>query len=1195
MKQKFNHFIVIPIFFSLLFSTILFWGCIREGEKSAHSDHSTVHDPFVPDSWFKQTEVDLGKKIIMLSPALGYSITSGRGNINGQVLKFNGGTWDEISSHPYSDFPQISVADSNSLIAITHRTHFGNYKPVLQRITGGISQELPIALHMWDEIDFAMYKSLWNFGGNKFLAAGQQGYLSFFDGTAWNHVKSPVKRDTLKTLLSGDINSLYMFSQDSGWAVGKDGMILQCRNGVWNYYPSPTRFQLNSIVMTSSEYGVIAGDYGTVLEFDGVKWKKTDINSSERLTAVKAAGSKNIFICGSNSTLFHLYDGVWHHNKSLSIFEDSFNDMEVIQDENGKFLIWLIGEDGIYSNSSTLGFSFTNITQRAGLPVYGKGVLFIPAEDNFPDLLILNEGAKAAYYRNEKDKGFTPEQTTSGLINSINETVVASLSDINNDGLEDLFLLQNSKKFNLMLKKGEDEYILPYLPPSVRLKETEIYSIPSVQSADFNNDSYPDMYISIAEDNDQLLENRQGKKFIDRFDASGISKSIPHRSYGPVLSDFDNDGRVDIFIPYNLPKDGYMGELFINKGNFNFVKKECEAFLSGSSSSLATTIAVAFDANNDGWTDILLHHQKGSPHLFRNTGGADFQRINNTGALDSLIFHPEPLNGFMGTTDLNNDGWIDVIIGGRLFLNNQDLTFSEVNKQTGVSFTGNPSFADIDNDGDVDIFFGSSRWSFGKGERVALFRNNLNPSDYFKVSLIPSAGNTSLSGTALYITALKNGKVIYRQKREPGLGNAPMIPQNLDKLIIGKNPGYKYEIEVVFPSGIIRKIAPAESQKEIIVYEEDLLPRAASHLEKHLKNKIIEIKLAEEAGKILILIAQLFLLFYFIRIKLLEKYFLTSRLFLFFFFGLFLILNFSFSSITFFSKNILPVLSFIPAFWGFIFIRNSAIKADREKHLSHYRLDEKIGEGATCKVYSAYDVINKRRVALKVMNQELMDNEENKKRFNHEGMILTKIESRFVAKMYEYGEFEKKSYIAQELLTGGTLKDYISTSFPIPKERMKELLLSIASGLSEIHNAGIIHRDLKSTNILLDASGNARITDFGLSRSSLISSFTSAGTILGTLGFCSPEQITGSSVNHQTDIFSFGVIMYELATNKLPFSGDNEIMLIHSIFNDTPAEIGAFNPSISEFYRSVSLKCLEKNASDRYSDMQPLLNDLYKL
>lgn len=1169
-------------------------GCGKAEDHLSDPGNLSAGDPSVPDQWFRQADVDLGEKISILSPQYGFAITSGRGAIRGKVLRFRNGTWEEIASHPYSDYPLIAPLDTHSLVTITHLTHYGNYKPVMELITGSKRQNLPIQLNKWDDIDYAMYKAVWHFGNREFLAAGQQGYIAYYDGENWTSVNSPVKKDTLKTLLSGDINALFMFSRESGWAVGKDGMILKCENGTWRYFTSPTRLQLNSIFMSSEDYGIICGDNGTLLELKDGNWKKVELNSSERLTAVKAIDKDNFFIVGTNSSLFHLTKGRWFKHTALSIFEDSFNDLEVIKDSSGKFLIWLIGEEGIYSNASSIGFSFTNITQRAGLPSLGKYGLFIPSEDNFPDLLIVNEGAKATYLRNEKEKGFTPEQISSGFINTIDEAFVSGFGDINRDGQNDIFLLQNSKKFNLLYGSGKDEYIFHFTPPQLKLKETEIYSLPSVNLIDLDNDRFPEIYISIADDQDQLFQNGQGRKFTDIISGSGINKSISHRSYGPLFSDFNNDGLADIFIPYNLPKDGSMGELYINKGNLKFEPDKQDAFLLNSNSSLATTVAISFDANNDGLTDILLHHQKEHPYLFINDGYAKFHRAGSCGALDSLIFHPEPLNGFMGSADFNNDGWMDILIGSRLLINNKNLTFTDVNKLTGFSFSGNPSFADIDDDGDIDIFVGSSKWSFGKGERTALFRNNLNPSAFYKIIPVPSLSN-SLSGTAVYITAFKEGKRIYRQKREMWYGNAPMFSQPANAIILADSPGHTYEVEVVFPSGI-RKITNLGPKKgSIEIYEENTASAFLTKIFRHLSNKFVEMRVTEEAGKIMIIISQFILLAFFAKNKLIEIFFIRSKVFLFTSLVVFLLLNLSFSSLTFFSKNLLPFFCFIPSFWGFVLIKNSLLKRDKDRHLSQYRIEEKIGEGATCKVFSAYDIINKRRVALKVMNKEIMDMEENRKRFNHEGAILSKLDSRFIAKIYEYGEFEKKSFIAQELLTGGTLREYISFAHPIPSERLKEILISIASGLAEIHKSGIVHRDLKSTNILLDTSGNARITDFGLSRSSLMSSFTSTGTILGTLGFCSPEQITGNSVDHRSDIFSFGVIMYELASNKLPFSGENEISLIHSIFNDIPAELKKLNPLISDLYQQITNKCLEKNPVNRFADTEELLLSLKKL
>jgi serine/threonine-protein kinase len=260
--------------------------------------------------------------------------------------------------------------------------------------------------------------------------------------------------------------------------------------------------------------------------------------------------------------------------------------------------------------------------------------------------------------------------------------------------------------------------------------------------------------------------------------------------------------------------------------------------------------------------------------------------------------------------------------------------------------------------------------------------------------------------------------------------------------------------------------------------------------------------------------------------------------------------------------------------------------------ISHFRIVNILGTGGMGKVFKATDINTKKEVALKVINPELLKDPENKKRFGVEGRILSSIQHENIVKVFEYGDSEESSYIAMELLEGGTLKNLLDKNFPIDEVQIKNILLQICSGLKKIHSEKIIHRDIKTNNIMFDTAGRLRLMDFGLSKSTLVSTMTTLGTVIGTLGYVAPEQITNTNVDERTDIFSLGVVLYELATNVLPFNGENEIALIHSIFNTTPAIPSAYNPKISNRLDNIIMKCLSRDSAKRYSTIDELLADL---
>ncbi|MCF7804186.1 MAG: protein kinase [Candidatus Marinimicrobia bacterium] len=271
-----------------------------------------------------------------------------------------------------------------------------------------------------------------------------------------------------------------------------------------------------------------------------------------------------------------------------------------------------------------------------------------------------------------------------------------------------------------------------------------------------------------------------------------------------------------------------------------------------------------------------------------------------------------------------------------------------------------------------------------------------------------------------------------------------------------------------------------------------------------------------------------------------------------------------------------------------VYHNRRSILALRKRKISHYRLLEIIGQGGMGEVFRALDLNSKEEVALKLLGPELLEDQENRDRFIREGQTMRSFTHRHIVKTYEFGEADDQGYIAMEYLTGGTLEEFLHAEFPFSNTEFRRLVLQICDGLEEIHTQGIIHRDIKTANIMLDAGKDVRIMDFGLSRSPLVATMTSLGTAMGTLGYVAPEQVTNMNVDHRTDIFSLGVVLYELLTNELPFSGRNEMALIHSIFNTIPPPPSSIRPEISPEMDTVVERCLAKEAENRYHSVSEL-------
>ncbi len=264
------------------------------------------------------------------------------------------------------------------------------------------------------------------------------------------------------------------------------------------------------------------------------------------------------------------------------------------------------------------------------------------------------------------------------------------------------------------------------------------------------------------------------------------------------------------------------------------------------------------------------------------------------------------------------------------------------------------------------------------------------------------------------------------------------------------------------------------------------------------------------------------------------------------------------------------------------------------KTISHYKILEKLGEGGMGVVYKAQDIKLDRVVALKFLPKHLLCDEEAKTRFAHEAKAASALNHTNITTIYEIDEVEGECFICMEYVEGKSLKKLIKDKTPSLKEVL-EIATQIAEGLNIAHKKGIVHRDIKSDNIMVTEEGLIKIMDFGLAKLKGVSGLTIAGTTLGTIQYMSPEQIQGLEIDQRSDIFSFEVVLYEAITGQLPFRGDYEATIIYSIINDTPEPLEKYNGGIPEGLQRIVDRALAKKREMRYQSVDELRADLIKI
>jgi len=264
------------------------------------------------------------------------------------------------------------------------------------------------------------------------------------------------------------------------------------------------------------------------------------------------------------------------------------------------------------------------------------------------------------------------------------------------------------------------------------------------------------------------------------------------------------------------------------------------------------------------------------------------------------------------------------------------------------------------------------------------------------------------------------------------------------------------------------------------------------------------------------------------------------------------------------------------------------------KTISHYKILEKIGEGGMGEVYLAEDLKLERKVAIKFLPQHLTKDKDTIERFKNEAKAAASLNHPNIVTIYEIAEFEEQIFISMEYINGQSLRNVVGATGSVAHaiDQTISIISQIAEGLSEAHKADIIHRDIKPENILIDGHGRVKILDFGLAKLKGVSKLTKETSTVGTIHYMSPEQIKGDQIDHRSDVWSLGVVFYEMLTGQLPFKGDYEQSVVYSIVNEEPDPVTGLRKDLPKTLAQIVTKALKKDPEKRYQHLNEMLVDL---
>jgi len=1140
-----------------------------------------------------QLKISNGKELFMLNDSVGFAAVSGAGTeLSGGIYKLEKGNWKTLFTFPYSDDPQLKVFSPNSVFMLHHLTHFGNWKYVLYHFDGKDWNRIDVPLIHWDETDFVIIKDIDGINENNLWLVGQKAAILHYSNKKWTVLKTPVQWNEKDQVFAKDFRAVKCLDERRTLVVGNGGTIIEYNGEIPKLIVSPVKENWNRIVRLNESSVLLSSDQGSIFKWDGKIFTRIKSPETDKLIAGLQVDENGIIHIFQNGNMFRLEnDSTWRSilnlkDSGISLYDFSLTDL------SGKNLknISFIGSDGIYKTNLKGVVNFRDVSRESGISSRARSAQFFDANnDGYQDIFLQGEFTQPdGLLLNNGNGVFSDYSFQSHLLTSSNGSLSVCIGDIDNDDDQDLITL-DIKDLKFRVFRNQGNAVFNDITEWSGLQELTSKSFQelwgnSMQLRDLDFDGDLDLVITIWEKGILVFENNGIGKFSrqENLLSEKSQKFNDKRIMGIGLTTNSETKMNTIFVPYNIDSSWvyqYSGNLDSVRSIKNLKLKE----YTGSKSS------IFIPSKNSTFSDIYISDKNETPIIGKWDGDSYKYSV-----LPITNYSPESIKGYANAVlesadfDLNSEP--DILFQRHLYLQ-ENGRFTDVMESNGILNEGYISSGDADSDGDYDVLLAQGS-EFGN-KPLTLYRNQLNSANYIKVALKGITSNSGGIGSRIEI--YPNGiteKDSLLGFWNYGDGVSPGASYPTSPITLATLKHNYVSVKVIFPSGEIRIINNIAAKSTIVIAEYPE-PIATIYIFGNAVTKLFKYLIWwQEILKLIFHISLAVFIFRSIKDSTLKNIYrnpiwwiLAVLVYLFVFYAT--------AQLEWWKNLFFPTLVSLVSVFGGIFVLYFYSVYVRTNYIGPYKIEKLLGEGSAGKVFLVNSSSEKKNVAVKIYHERIFETKEGQIRFQREVAIGTTLKHPNIVNILGSGTHGKSGFIVMEYVEGENLRNFLTKEISV--NQILTWGIEIAHALSYIHQNGMLHRDIKTENIMVMPDNHIKVMDLGLAKTNIFQTMTNMGTSVGTLAYMSPQQSVGMPLDITSDLYSLGVVMYELLTSgTLPVTGEHDMAFVYNIFNQKPEKPSKYNDQINEELDRIILKCIEKQTEDRYQTEAELIADLEK-